>query len=379
MAAPTISSLGVEQVAAGSLQFTAVIAPNGEATLTTFGWSTVEGGPYTDVPLPAGPFGPSAVTQFAVVNGLLAGQIIWYVWGAENVDGPAATEETSITVSESFLESPVGLCGWSPNRGCCNINDDVIIEDETRAMADAVATEVLWALSGRQYGVCETVVRPCRDRCLPNWWESIGSEGWYWRRGGGRYGPILDSGIPFVSCRCGGDSCGCSTECVMKLPSNVTEIVQIIIDGFILDPADYRLEQGQGEMLLRRVVLPRNGACWPTCQDFNLPTTSPDTWSIRYKRGRPVPAGGQYAAGVLVCEILKSCLGKTCQLPKRVQSVMRQGVSITFLDPQDFLDKGLTGVYEVDLWLRSVNPGRLTRRPQVVRVDDPKRGRLRRQ
>lgn len=43
----------------------------------------------------------------------------------------------------------------------------------------------------------------------------------------------------------------------------------------------------------------------------------------------------------------------TCKLPERVTSVSRQGVSWTVIDTQEFLDKGLTGVYEVDLAISS--------------------------
>ena len=36
---------------------------------------------------------------------------------------------------------------------------------------------------------------------------------------------------------------------------------------------------------------------------------------------------------------------------------------------QDALDAGLTGLPEVDLWIRSVNPDRKTHRPRVYSPD----------
>ena len=45
---------------------------------------------------------------------------------------------------------------------------------------------------------------------------------------------------------------------------------------------------------------------------------------------------------------------------------------MAFADPLSFLDRGEVGIYEVDLWLRSVNPHRLQRRASVMRADSPK-------
>lgn len=42
-----------------------------------------------------------------------------------------------------------------------------------------------------------------------------------------------------------------------------------------------------------------------------------------------------------------------CRLPERVTSVNRQGVSWTVIDPQDFLEQGRTGIYEIDLAIKA--------------------------
>lgn len=47
-----------------------------------------------------------------------------------------------------------------------------------------------------------------------------------------------------------------------------------------------------------------------------------------------------------------------CRIPERVTSVTRQGMSWTMIDPMDFMDKGRTGIYEVDLAINSVRPAR---------------------
>lgn len=42
-----------------------------------------------------------------------------------------------------------------------------------------------------------------------------------------------------------------------------------------------------------------------------------------------------------------------CKLPDRVISINRQGVSWSLVDPNDILDKGRTGIYEIDLAIRT--------------------------
>ena len=47
-------------------------------------------------------------------------------------------------------------------------------------------------------------------------------------------------------------------------------------------------------------------------------------------------------------------------------------MSWTLLDPQDFLDKGRTGIYQVDLFLRTVNPDGARLRARVFSPDIPR-------
>ena len=74
----------------------------------------------------------------------------------------------------------------------------------------------------------------------------------------------------------------------------------------------------------------------------------------------------QRAVDVLANELLLADSNSPdCRIPERVQSVSRQGVSWTMIDPQDFLDKGRTGIYEVDMLIRAVNPSGAKRRVRV--------------
>jgi len=108
--------------------------------------------------------------------------------------------------------------------------------------------------------------------------------------------------------------------------------------------------------------------CWRTCNDVE----------VSYTFGAPPPVLGQMAARELANQYVLALTGDdACALPQRVTQVSRQGVSWTLLDPQDFLDKGLTGIYGVDLFLRTVNPHKAQMRSRVFSPDVP-RGKTRR-
>lgn len=96
-------------------------------------------------------------------------------------------------------------------------------------------------------------------------------------------------------------------------------------------------------------------------------------WYVAYEGGLPVPPDGQVAASILACQVaLARCGGEGCVLPARLKDISREEVSMTFADPLEFLEKGQVGIYEVDLWLQSVNPNKLSRRSAVYRADAPK-------
>lgn len=104
------------------------------------------------------------------------------------------------------------------------------------------------------------------------------------------------------------------------------------------------------------------------CQRLELPDTEVDTWSVEYVYGQGPPPGGIAAAASLGCQLSLARQPETvgqCRLPKRVTSVVRQGVSMTLLDPLTLFSEGRTGLEDVDLWLASVMVGN-SRRPATV-------------
>lgn len=230
------------------------------------------------------------------------------------------------------------------------------------ATFEEMAATYLWDWTGRKYGQCEVTLRPCRQDC----WEGRST---FW---GGSGGP-LRGGLPFtpalirgqwynLGCGTCGDACGCGSTQALRLPGPIASVGEVQIDGTVLDPAAYRVDNG-------RFLVRQDGALWPTCQDMNLVLGQPDTWGVTYTKGYAVPKGGQVAAGLLANELAKAaCNDKTCGLPRRVQSITRQGVTVAVLDAFDDIDEGHTGIWLIDSWVASV-----VRRPRRMRVLSPDR------
>ena len=94
---------------------------------------------------------------------------------------------------------------------------------------------------------------------------------------------------------------------------------------------------------------------------------------VTYTYGAQPPVLGKMAARRVAIEFVKLWEGDTdCALPQRVTSVTRQGVTYTVLDSQDFLAEMRMGIYEIDLFLKAVNPNKAQKRSKVFSPDIPK-------
>ena len=215
--------------------------------------------------------------------------------------------------------------------------------------AKDVAVQVLWALSGRQYGVFKTVVRPCPEN-YPSWMQRE----WFPRE----YSvyALYDSGWFTTGCGCIG-SCVETGPSAVHLPGPVSAITSVTIDGAVIPSSGYVLE---GDVLYRA------GAAWWPSQDLSKPVTMAGTWKVEYMRGLTPPAGTAKLAGLLAAEFYNSCTGGKCRLPRTVTEVSRQGVSHRMVNPQDIYASGKTGIPEIDLWLAAVNPNHLAEAPSVM-------------
>jgi hypothetical protein len=132
--------------------------------------------------------------------------------------------------------------------------------------------------------------------------------------------------------------------------------VYVKIDGVMVDPTTYRLDQNRYLVRLDSDSSGTNPG-WPSCQYLARPSSSTGTFEVMLEHGIQPPAAGSYAVARLACELLKSLLGQPCHLPSRVSTVNRQQLSFTMINPS-MLDNGLTGLYEVDLFIMSYNPAK---------------------
>ena len=219
--------------------------------------------------------------------------------------------------------------------------------------AAQVASNLLWAMSGRKY-TGETVVTERYTCTLRN----------------NRMGPSDKTNSPVLF---GGDvynipsgdydeyseltADGLSPDARIRLRGRpVTEIISMRNkNGVILDPSSYYLVD-------HSTIHIKAGTPWTPC---NV--------EITYKYGVPVPTAGKMAARKLAIEFARLWAGDDmCELPQRVTSVSRQGVSYTILDNQEFIDELRTGLYEIDLFLKTVNPDNARRKSKVFTPDVPR-------
>lgn len=125
--------------------------------------------------------------------------------------------------------------------------------------------------------------------------------------------------------------------------------------GSIINPSNYYLVD-------HAVIHVKAGTAWTPCNT-----------EVTYSYGTPVPVAGKMAAKTLATEFIKLWTeDETCQLPQRVTSVSRQGVSYTILDNQEFIEELRTGLLVVDLFLKTVNPDNARRKAKVFSVDNPR-------
>lgn len=145
------------------------------------------------------------------------------------------------------------------------------------------------------------------------------------------------------------NNCGCSTtSCQITLPRPVGKVLEVKVDGAVLDRSDYFVS---GHEIAWRGV----GACpWPTRQDVMVPDTEPGTLSVTYLNAAPVDSMGAYAVGLLAIEFARACSGGKCSLPKGVTAIVRAGVTME-INPGMFPD-GFTGIREVDAYIGLWNP-----------------------
>jgi hypothetical protein len=199
----------------------------------------------------------------------------------------------------------VPWCDAEQILACCHADFGTDIDLDTPAQ---IASDILYRLSGHQYpGICEATVRPCSSNtsCFtPNFYPS---RAWHSELDGHWYAAR---------------DCSCRPLSKIRLAGYpVREILEVSIDGEIIDPADYRLDQN-------RYLVRLNGGRWPACQRLDL-DEGIGTWFVHYSYGLEPPLGAAGAAAQLACAIAKACIpGEDCELPVGTVRYTRQGISV---------------------------------------------------
>jgi hypothetical protein len=201
------------------------------------------------------------------------------------------------------------------------------------------ASEILWALSGRQWsgaGDCTATATLYQDgdQCL-GWWP-------------GSNQVVAGFGAAHYLPRPAADG-----QRALKLPHDEATTIQSVTVGgeaFV----GYR-QQGSW---LHRI----DGKPWVGAEVV-----------VTYRWGVAPPTAGKVHAVNYALELGKAIAGDTsCRLPKRVVSLTRQGVSMALIDPQRYLEQGKLGIVEIDQWLAAVNPHAVPERASIWSPDVPR-------
>lgn len=215
------------------------------------------------------------------------------------------------------------------------------------------ASGILWSLSGRKYSGVTTVTERyvCQYRSF-----RLGASS-------RTYNPVLLDGdvynIPSEEFDDYAElvSDGLSPESRIRLRGRPVTKIHAIRNraGAIIPPSQYYLVD-------HSTIQAAAGVPWTPCNT-----------EITYSYGTYPPTMGKMAARTLALELVKLWNGDDdCALPERVTSIARQGVTYTVLDSQDFIDDLRTGVYSVDLFLKSTNPDRARAKARVFSPDVPR-------
>jgi hypothetical protein len=253
--------------------------------------------------------------------------------------------------------------------------DASLTDDDAGDVATSVS-DLLYKMSGEQFtGNCGPVtVRPVArptDQDTRGLANLFGSSGYM-----GSWGVCTSYGQAAMGTA---SHYGCSKPPMIELGAYpVTEVQQVLIDGVVIPADEYYLQDYK--VLVRQrptaQATPTERWGWPTCQLLDLPDTEPGTMSVTFMYGSPPPQAGIDAAKALAKAIALQRLGLPNELPTRTTSVNRQGIASTVLDIMDYVAQGRTGIYLVDLFIKTYNPSGSTRRSLVW---SPDTGRPRRQ
>lgn len=227
---------------------------------------------------------------------------------------------------------------------CCAVAQEQGLTETDPRLLDAIADAslLLYYWTGRQYGTQTATLRLCRG------------------------------------CNCADRSCCCGVNSIDLGLWPVTSLDAVRIDGVDQTLTDFHIDEFH--------YLVRSGPQdpWPVCSNQWAASGGPYddadngyVFEVEVTYGIEVPSMLERAARTLACELLNDACAGTCKLPERVTSVSRRGLSMEVASSMDLLDKNMTGIYSVDLAIKTLNPSRL-QSPAFVWSPDLERNRNRR-
>jgi len=270
--------------------------------------------------------------------------------------GSAAFTLDLALASTGASETPIdsGVCGWNVDSAELDVCDDWAARPYgTRAAALQLASQFLWAATGRRFGICEVTIQPRQNMLSPEIYRDYP----VWPgQDPAVSGPYLFGGRWFNR-GCG--SCCNSGGCAIVLRGPVASVTSVVVAGETVEESAYRVDLTKGAYLLVRT----DGLCWPSCG------AEPDDFQVTYGVGVALPVALQVAVALLACEYAKHLDGGACALPARMTRLSRQGVEIE-VDAGDGAT-GSTGVRQVDDVIAMLNPGRRQSPPVILSPDLP--------
>ncbi len=226
-----------------------------------------------------------------------------------------------------------------------------------------LATELAWTafqtLTAYQVALCPIEIRPCKDACYRSSYREAVVTG----PDQAPFYPLARNG-QWVNVWCGHSRlCECTGVKSITLPTVGGAIEEVTINGEVVPPEAYRLDNGT-----RLVRI--DGGDWPLCQDMNAPAGEQGSFVVRYYSGAIADRTVLFAVGVLAGEWIKSLTGDlTCRLPAGTTTIERQGLSIE-LQANLFVE-GSVGIPEVDAVVARFNPFRQKMPATFFSLDRP--------
>lgn len=227
-----------------------------------------------------------------------------------------------------------------------SVEDTAFPQSPYAEIAVDYATFVLYKLTGEKYPGVSTVT------------ESYANE----FRGSGHDDPVSTEAL--------GNIRRISVPTSLQYPQRlylrgtpVHSISQVKYGDTVLDPTRYALFN-------KRFLKLVGGSTWNySCGHGGI--------TVDYSYGMMPPKAGVLAATTLANELLilmgEGSSSNQCRIPERVRSISREGISFDMIDPQEFMDDGRTGIWEIDLFIRTANPSRAKKQPRLLSASDPRR------